>query len=133
MLFYVLFAIAVGFAFGADVFDVIESEKAYAKGYIESFDWLVGLKPTAIALYLRDGMLIAFASAPALVFFLLHNVPLAYGALPVRLLPAPGTFRAVSARKNLYETGSRAAYWIYPRPHRPGALLQLHPFRKSPI
>ena len=81
MLFHILFAIAVGFAFGADVFDVIESEKAYAKGYIESFDWLVGLKPTAIALYLRDGMLIAFASAPALVFFLLHNVPLAYGAL----------------------------------------------------
>jgi hypothetical protein len=80
-MFFILFAIAVGFAFGADIFDVVESEKAYAKGYVESFDWLVGSKPTAIALYLRDGMLIAFASAPALILFLLHSTPVAYGAL----------------------------------------------------
>ena len=81
MLFYILLAAVLIFAFGADVLDVVESEKAYAKGYVESFDWLVGKKPTTIALYLRDGMLIAASAAPAIIFYHIGNRPLALGAL----------------------------------------------------
>ena len=81
MTFYVLLAVSLAVAFAGDIYDVTESEKAYAKGYIESFDWLVGPKPTAIKLYLRDGLIIGLSVVPAIVFWAVHNSPLAYGAL----------------------------------------------------
>lgn len=63
------------------VYDVVKTEQGLKKGVaVEAFTLLVGSKPSAIALYLRDQILLAGCVAPAAIFALMHNVPLAYGA-----------------------------------------------------
>ena len=66
-----------------DVYDVTMTERGIKAGVaVEGNDWLVGSKPSAIALYLRDGLVFAMCVAPAVVFATVaHNVPLGYGAL----------------------------------------------------
>lgn len=77
-----LLVIALLFAFGCDIYDVTMTEKGLKAGVaVEGFDWLVGDKPSARALYLRDALVIAFATAPAVVFLAIHNAPLSYAGL----------------------------------------------------
>lgn len=65
----------------ADLLDVITTEKCIAKGAVETNTFLVGTKPTAEALYLRDSLVYALCVAPSIVSLILGNTPLAYGTL----------------------------------------------------
>ena len=74
MLSEVLLAGVVAVAVLADVYDVTLTERGLKAGVaVESFDWLVGEKPTAKALYLRDLGIIAVCSAPSLAMALIGN------------------------------------------------------------
>lgn len=81
-IFWYLFAAFAAAAFAADVYDVTQTEKGLKAGIaVESFTWLVGTKPTAKALYLRDALLIAITLFFPVLFHFKGNAPLAYGAL----------------------------------------------------
>jgi hypothetical protein len=83
MLEVLLLVIAVAFAFGADVFDVSETVKGIKAGLaVEANTFWVGTdKPSATQLYLRDGAVIALASALSVVALALHTLPLFYAGL----------------------------------------------------
>jgi hypothetical protein len=80
---FILLAIAVAFAFGCDIYDVIETEKGIKAGVgVEGNTFLVGTdKPTATALYFRDGLVIMLATTPAIFALALHGVPFFFAAL----------------------------------------------------
>jgi|SRR5271155_3922032 len=81
-MFWLFFSIAVGFCFLAGLFDDIESERGIKAGVaIESFQWLIGPKPSFLAYFLRDSLLLAAVTTPSLVFYSIHNAPLALAAL----------------------------------------------------
>ena len=64
-MFWLLFSIAVGFCFLAQLFDDIESERGIKAGVaIEAFTWLIGSKPSFRAYFLRDSLLLAAVTAP---------------------------------------------------------------------
>src|ERR1700686_4680425 len=74
-------AVAAAICEACGAYDVAKTEQGLKKGVaVEAFTFLVGSKPSAIALYLRDNLLLAAVAAPAIAFALLHNLPLAYGA-----------------------------------------------------
>ena len=69
-------------AIGCNIYDTYMTEKGLKAGVaVESFSWLVGTKPTALALSLRDWPIIAFTCVPALVVSHFGNPGLAYGLL----------------------------------------------------
>lgn len=104
-MFYALFAIAVAAAIAADVFDVKMTEKGIQAGVaVESFDWLVGSKPSAARMYMRDLGLIALVSSPALVLFLLGSVPAAIGCLAAPLAVAARHIQGGLAWKKLLKS-----------------------------
>ena len=81
-MFWILFSIAVGFCFLAQLFDDIESERGIKAGVaIEAFTWIIGSKPSFLAYFLRDSLLLAAVTAPSLVLHFVHNAPLALAAL----------------------------------------------------
>jgi hypothetical protein len=101
-MFYAFFAAAVATAIAADVYDVRNTEVGLKAGVaVESFDWLVGTKPSATRLYLRDLGLIAAASIPALALFLLGSVPAAFGCLAAPLAVAARHIQGGLAWKKL--------------------------------
>jgi len=57
MLLYIPFLVALGFLITATAFDIHYTVKAIKAGAVESFTWLVGPKPSAQALILRDGLI----------------------------------------------------------------------------
>lgn len=64
----------------AGVFDNVMTQRGLKAGVaVEGNTWLVGQHPSATALYLRDGLLLAAVSAPAIMAALFHNTPLAVG------------------------------------------------------
>ena len=74
-----LLAVAV-----AEFYDATMTEKGIKKGVsVEAFDWLVGSKPTALALYLRDWILIAVATIPLDIALVAHSKPFFYGFLTI--------------------------------------------------
>ena len=74
-----LLAVAV-----ADLYDVTMTEKGIKKGVsVEAFTWLVGDKPSAVALYLRDWLIIAIATAPQALALVFHNPALFWGFMTV--------------------------------------------------
>lgn len=80
--------VALGLAVACDIYDVAQTEQGIKKGVaVEGSTWLVGQKPSAVALYLRDSLVLLFATAPSLVALAIHSTPLFYGALlgPVAL------------------------------------------------
>jgi hypothetical protein len=80
-MFWLFFSTAVGFCFLAGLFDDIESERGIKAGVaIESFQWLVGPKPSFRAYFLRDLLLLATVTAPSLVLHFVHS-PAALAAL----------------------------------------------------
>jgi hypothetical protein len=80
-MFWLFFSTAVGFCFLAGLFDDIESERGIKAGVaIESFQWLVGPKPSFRAYFLRDLLLLAAVTAPSLVLHFAHS-PAALAAL----------------------------------------------------
>jgi hypothetical protein len=83
VLYPVLLGVALAGAVAGDLYDVAMTEKGIKAGVaVEGNDWLVGQKPSALALYLRDSLVLAFCVAPtALLATVFHNLPLAYGAL----------------------------------------------------
>ena len=82
-MFFELLAVAAIVGIAGDVYDVTMTERGIKAGIaVEDNDWLVGSKPSAVALYLRDGLVFAMCVIPAVVFATVaHNVPLGYGAL----------------------------------------------------
>lgn len=82
-MFFELLAVAASVGVAGDVYDVTMTEKGLKAGIaVEANDWLVGSKPSAVSLYLRDGLVFAMCVIPAVVFAAVaHNVPLGYGAL----------------------------------------------------
>jgi hypothetical protein len=101
-MFYALFALAVSAAIAADVYDVHMTEKGIKAGVaVESFDWLVGSKPSATRLYMRDLGLIALASMPALVIYLCGGTPAAFGCLMAPLAVAARHIQGGLAWKKL--------------------------------
>src|ERR1700688_1373693 len=73
-------AISAAICEACGAYDVTKTEQGLKKGVaVEAFTFLVGSKPRAVALYLRDQLLLAGCVAPAIILALLHNVPLAYG------------------------------------------------------
>jgi len=82
MLLLILFIVCVAFMVAADIYDVTLTTKGIKAGVaVEANDWLVGQKPSAEALYLRDSLVMGFCIAPCIVVHFLGNDPLAYGAL----------------------------------------------------
>jgi hypothetical protein len=80
---FALLAVAVAFAFICDIYDVTETEKGLKAGVaVEGNTFLIGTdKPTAVKLYLRDGVVIVAASVPAAVCLGLHAPSFFYAAL----------------------------------------------------
>lgn len=77
-----LLAAALAVAVAGDLYDVVMTEKAIAKGAVETSTFLVGSKPSTIALYLRDSLILGLCVAPSLLgATVFHNLPLAYGLL----------------------------------------------------
>src|SRR5208282_2033113 len=81
--FILLLIISVVFCVVCGVYDVMMTQKGLKAGVaVESNTWLIGDKPSAKALYLRDALLLLFCITPALFFaFVFHNVPLQYAGL----------------------------------------------------
>lgn len=71
---------AVAFAIGCDIYDVVLTEKGIKAGVaVEGNTFLVGSKPSALALYLRDSLAIGAATVPAVLALVGHNDPLFLG------------------------------------------------------
>ena len=84
MLYPILLTVSLALGVAGDVYDVIMTEKGLKAGVaVEGDTWLIGsTKPSALALYLRDSLVLALCVAPtALCATVFHNLPLAYGAL----------------------------------------------------
>jgi hypothetical protein len=84
MLYPILLAASLVVAVAGDLYDVITSEKCFAKGAVEGNSFLIGdnQRPSAVKLYLRDSLELGFAVLPTvLCATVFHNLPLAYGAL----------------------------------------------------
>lgn len=83
MLLPILFAAATAVGIAGDVYDVTLTSRGLKKGLAEeSNEWLIGTKPSTKALYLRDGLVLAFCLLPTLLCAtVFHNIPLAYGGL----------------------------------------------------
>lgn len=78
-------AVALAVAVAGDIYDVTMTEKGLqAKVAVEGNTFLVGDKPSARALFLRDGVILALCMVPTLLsFYKLHNAPIGYGSLVV--------------------------------------------------
>jgi hypothetical protein len=81
-MFYAVYAAALAAAVAGNAYDIYMTEKGIKAGVgVEGNDWIVGDKPSALALYLRDGLVnLPFIALP-LVSHVLGNDPLAYGTL----------------------------------------------------
>lgn len=78
---YLPLILAVLFCVACDIYDVRLTVKGLKAGVaVEGNTFLIGPRPSALALYLRDTLLLAFASGPAILFHFLGNDPLYYGA-----------------------------------------------------
>lgn len=81
-MFFTLLAVAVAIAVIGDAYDISLTEKGLAKGLAyEGNTWLVGAKPTAKALILRDGLVLALCLAAPLIAFAVCELPVAIGSL----------------------------------------------------
>ena len=77
-----LFAASIAVGVAGDIYDVTMTSRGLKKGLaLESNEWLIGTKPSTKALYLRDGLVLSFCIAPAVIALALGNVPVAIGAL----------------------------------------------------
>lgn len=83
MLLPYLFAAATAVGILGDVYDVTYTTIGLKKGLaVEGNTWLIGNKPSEKALYLRDGLVLAFCMLPTILgATVFHNVPVAYGGL----------------------------------------------------
>jgi hypothetical protein len=102
---------ALAFAVGCDIYDVVLTERGIKAGVaVEAFDWLVGSKPTAVALYLRDSLITAFAMLPAIVVGLVfHNQAAFYGCLAAPVVLGIKHIRGGRAWTNLLAGGKPAS------------------------
>jgi hypothetical protein len=81
-MFYEVYAVALAAALAGNAYDIYTTEKGLKAGVaVEGNDWLVGPKPSALALALRDGLIDSPFIALPLVSHILGNDPLAYGSL----------------------------------------------------
>lgn len=80
-MFFVVFCIALAAVVLSNIYDVVLTERGIKAGVaVEGFTWLVGQKPTAVALYLRDSIFNALFAALPLVFYKV-NPAVAYGSI----------------------------------------------------
>jgi len=96
-----LFA-SVAIAVAGDIYDVITSEKCFAKGAVETFTFLIGdnKRPSAVQLYLRDSVVLAACVAPSvLCATVFHNLPVAYGGLIAPILYGVKHYKGALAGK----------------------------------
>ena len=77
-----IFVLVLGFAIACDIYDVVMTEKGIRAGVgVEGNTWLVGTKPTALKLYLRDSLVLAMTVAPSIFAALIGRPELFYGFL----------------------------------------------------
>jgi hypothetical protein len=80
-MFFIILLVVLAFAVLSDVYDVAQTERGLKNTpYVEGFTWLVGQRPTAIALYLRDSLLLLLVTTPSVLASFV-NKPAAYGLL----------------------------------------------------
>lgn len=80
-MYFVLLAVSIAFCVACDIYDVTMTQKGLKAGVaIEGNTWLVGEKPSAKALYLRDSLLMLFCITPSLLLSFV-NPPAAFGTL----------------------------------------------------
>lgn len=81
-MYILLLIIAVAFCIACGLFDQLETVKGIAKGVaVEGDTWLVGTKPSFLALFARDTLVLVFCTAPSVIGQLIHNPGIAYGLL----------------------------------------------------
>jgi hypothetical protein len=79
---FIALAVAVAFYVGCDLYDVILTEKGIRAGVaVEGNTFLVGSKPSAVALYLRDILVAGIATVPCVLALSFHNLPIFWGCL----------------------------------------------------
>ncbi len=83
----IVLAAGLAWAIGCDVYDITLTEKGIKAGVaVEGNTWLVGTKPGAVALYLRDSLETGIATAPCILACIFNNAPLFWGFLIAPLL-----------------------------------------------
>ena len=83
MVYEIALAAALTVAAAGDIYDVTLTSIGLKKGLaVEGNTFLIGSKPSTLALYLRDALVLAMCTAPSVVFYAAaHNIHLALGAL----------------------------------------------------
>jgi hypothetical protein len=77
-----IFIAALAFYVGCDIYDVVLTEKGIKAGVaVEGNTFLVGEKPSAVALYLRDAFVTGLVTAPCAIALAVHNAPFFWGGL----------------------------------------------------
>lgn len=76
---YLFLALSLSFCIGLGLYDQTLTIRGIKAGVsVEGFTWLVGQKPSFIALFLRDGLITFFCLVPTLLFW---HTPIAFGGL----------------------------------------------------
>lgn len=97
---------ALGFAIAADIYDVVLTEKGIKAGVaVEGNTFLVGQKPSAVALYLRDSLVTGIATTPCILALVYGNKPLFYGFLVAPVVAGVKHIRGGRAWRNLLNGG----------------------------
>lgn len=108
-MFLTLFGIGVAAAVAADIYDITLTSQGLKKGVAEeSFSWLIGPKPSTLALYLRDALITGIVAMIPLTLYLAGSVPVAYGTL---------VMFAVLVIKHIQ--GALAWKWMFSHPGQP--------------
>ncbi len=84
-----ILALAVGLAWaiGCDIYDVTLTEKGIKAGVaVEGNDWLVGAKPSAVALYLRDSLETGLATTPCILALIFNSSPFFWAGIVAPVL-----------------------------------------------
>ena len=80
--YFIALVVALAFGFGCQVFDDIMTLRGISKGLaVEGFTFLISSKPTALQIYLRDGLLMVACTVPSLTACFLGDDAAALGCL----------------------------------------------------
>lgn len=89
MTYFICLAAALIICTACEIYDDVMSEKGIKAGVaIEGFTWLIGTKPSLLAYYLRDSLVMILVTTPSFVADLLGSSPFAYAGLVAPLIYA---------------------------------------------
>jgi len=119
MVAFVIAALAsVAFAVATDIYDIVKTREVITqKGGNERNQFLVGPKPSARALALRDTLILALATAPAVTFALIGVPGGGFGALVGPVIYGIKHFHGGRVNQSVLDTGK---YPVDPMTGGPG-------------